>query len=67
MDHFGDANALAFAMEFTNTELFPTPISLDEVNTVLIQAGMKRQQFVSAVEIGQQAFEKIYLLASRQE
>jgi ribosomal protein S18 acetylase RimI-like enzyme len=65
MDHFGKPEATAFAMEFTNTELFPTTISRDELNTVLAEGGMKRQQFVSAVEISQAAFEKIYRQASQ--
>ncbi len=67
MDYFEKPDAPAFAMEFTNTELFPRTISLDELNTVLVEDGMKRQQFVSAVEISQAAFEKIYLHASKQE
>ena len=67
MDHFGKPDAPAFAMEFTNTELFPTTISLDELNSILVEDGMKRQQFVSAVEISQAAFEKIYQQASQPE
>ena len=67
IDHFGDANAPAFAVEFTNTELFPNPISLDELNAILVEDGMKRQQFVSSVKISQVAFEKIYQRASNQE
>ncbi|MBX3421962.1 MAG: GNAT family N-acetyltransferase [Pirellulaceae bacterium] len=65
MDHFGNPDTLAFAMEFTNTELFPRTISLDELNAILIEDGMKRQQFISALEISQAAFETIYLQASR--
>jgi len=67
MDHFGSPDAAAFAMEFTNTELFPRTISLDELNAILVENGMKRQQFVSAVEISQAAFETIYLQASRMD
>jgi hypothetical protein len=67
MDHFEKPDASAFAMEFTNTELFPRTISLDEVNTVLVEDGMKRQQFMSAVKISQAAFEKIYVHASKKE
>ncbi len=67
MDHFEKPDAPAFAMEFTNTELFPKTISLDELNTILVEDGMKRQQFVSAVEISQAAFEKIYQQASQPE
>lgn len=61
--HFEKPDADAFAMEFTNTELLPNTISLDEVNAILIENGMKRQQFVSAVKISQIAFEAIYKLA----
>lgn len=67
MDHFKKPDAPAFAMEFTRTELFPKTISLDELNTILVEDGMKRQQFVSAVEISQAAFEKIYQQASQPE
>ncbi len=67
LEHFGEPNASAFAMEFTNTELFPQPISLDELNAILEEDGMKRQQFVSAVEIRQKAFETIYLQATKLE
>lgn len=67
MEHFGSAESPAFAVDFTNTELFPRPISLDDLNTILVEDGMKRQQFVSAVKISQKAFEKIYQRASKQE
>lgn len=67
MDHFDDANSPAFAVEFTNTELFPNPISLDELNAILVEDGMKRQQFVSSVKISQVAFEKIYQHAFNEE
>lgn len=46
---------------------FPNPISLDELNAILVEDGMKRQQFVSSVKISQVAFEKIYQRAANQE
>lgn len=61
MDHFKSSEAMAFALEFSNTELFPSPISLDDVNSILLEQGMKRQQFVSAVKVPLNAFKRIYM------
>ena len=60
IEHFGSANASAFAIEFTNTELLPNPIRLAEIDQILVRNSMKKQPFASAVRINQAAFEEIY-------
>lgn len=66
MEHFkGNPHANAFALEFTNTELFPNPIRLDKVNEILVQHGMKRQSFPSALKIDAAAFQQIYVQSTR--
>ena len=66
MNHFKSPTAEAFAIEFTNTELFPNPIRLDDVNNILVKAGMKRQLFPSALEINPVAFQELYRLATKE-
>jgi ribosomal protein S18 acetylase RimI-like enzyme/predicted nucleic acid-binding protein len=60
MNHFGSSEAEALAIEFTDTELLPSPIRLNQVNDILEKNSMKRQQFVSSVKIPFAAFEEIY-------
>jgi len=59
-EHFGDANAEATAIEFTDTELLPNPISFDRANEILTQAGMKPNRFQSALRVPAEAFELMY-------
>ena len=59
-EHFGDANAEAAAIEFTDTELLPNPISFDRANEILALVGMKPNQFQSALRIPPEAFNLIY-------
>lgn len=61
IEHFGSAEALAFAIQFTNTELLPSPITFDETNDILEEYGMKRQIFNSCIQLNQDAFEPIYI------
>lgn len=66
MEHFdGNPEAEAFALEFSNTELFPNPIRLDTINEILLQHGMKRQSFPSALKINAPAFQQIYQQATQ--
>ncbi len=65
MEHFKAANAAAFAVEFTNTELFSHPIPLDTANAILLQQGMKKPQiFASSVRIPDDGFRAIYQQAT---
>jgi len=66
MSHFKSPTARAFSIEFTNTELFPHPIKLDDVNDIFVKTGMKRQLFPSAIEIKPLAFEEMYLRSTKE-
>nr|WP_231598433.1 hypothetical protein [Crateriforma conspicua] len=67
MDHFGSPDAEGLAIEFTSTELFENPVTLDDVNDVLEKHGMRRQIFASAIAIPDAAFHEIYSQSTRNE
>ncbi len=60
MEHFGGPEAFGLALEFTDTELLEQPVSFDTLNDILEESGMKRQQFMSTVEIPPDAFHEVY-------
>jgi hypothetical protein len=59
-EHFGEASAEAVAIEFTDTELLPHPVSFTRANEILMQTGMKANQFQSALRITPSTFHKLY-------
>lgn len=65
IQHFGRFDEEALALEFTNTELLPNRMSLEAVNEILVNHEMKKQQFMSTIKIPSEAFQEIYLLATR--
>lgn len=58
--HFGEATAEAVAIEFTDTELLPHPVSFTRANEILMQTGMKANQFQSALRITPSTFHQLY-------
>jgi hypothetical protein len=59
-EHFGNANAEAVAIEFTDTELLPHPVSFKRANEILTDNGMKFNQLQSALRITPSAFHQVY-------
>lgn len=59
-EHFGDASAPAVAIEFTDTELLPRPVSFNRANDILAATGMSRNQFQSALRITAPTFHQLY-------
>lgn len=58
--HFGKATATAVAIEFTDTELLPFPVTFTRANEILQQTGMKTNQFRSALRITPLTFHQLY-------
>ncbi|WDQ16781.1 GNAT family N-acetyltransferase [Rhodopirellula sp. P2] len=59
-EHFGKATSEAVAIEFTDTELLPHPINFTRANQILVQTGMKANQFQSALRITAPTFHQLY-------
>ena len=59
-EHFGSAAAEAVAIEFTDTELLPHPVSFNRANEILAATGMKPNPFQSALRITPPAFHQLY-------
>jgi hypothetical protein len=59
-EHFGEATAEAVAIEFTDTELLPHPVSFTRANEILVRTGMNANQFQSALRITPSTFHELY-------
>ena len=59
----GDIHAPIQVLQFSDTEVFKTPIPFEKVNEVLLEENSKRQTFVSRVRITNSIFNKLYKLA----
>ncbi len=59
-EHFKSATAEAVAIEFSDTELLPHPVSFNRANEILAATGMKPNQFQSALRITPLTFHQLY-------
>lgn len=60
----GDIHKIIKVLQFSDTEVFPRPVSFTTVNEILVELNFKQQTFVSPVRVDRAVFNKIYTLAT---